>query len=228
MGHVAGQVTPQHLKRLLFVLILSNGLSVLLFLIRVVGSDGFRYWYMLWNLFLAWLPLLFAALLVPRLKRRRWLNWGNVVLVLLWLGFLPNSFYVLTDLIHLQSTGEINILFDAVLLFSFIFNGYVSGFLSVYMIHRALQRRLLPVDTHLIITGVFLLCGLAIYLGRALRWNTWDVLINPAGLLFDVSEGVFDPFSHPQLFVTTLTFFALLSVIYAVVYQFVEAVRASE
>jgi uncharacterized membrane protein len=211
--------------RVVFALIISNGLSVLLFVFRVVGARDFRYWYLFWNLLLAWLPLLFAWWLVKRLPRTRWLSTGNIILSLLWLGFLPNSFYLVSDLIHLQSTGEVSLLYDAVLFFSFIFNGYVSGFMSLYLVHRELIKRLERSTAHAIVGAVILLCSFAIYLGRNLRWNTWDVLVNPAGLLFDVSDRLINPIAHPQVVVTTLTFSLLIGTMYAVVWQLVRALR---
>lgn len=216
---------PEPARKLVLVLLLSNAVSAWLFVVRVITTGDYRYWYMLWNLFLGWLPLLFAALLVWRLRKQRWAKLWNVVLTLLWLGFLPNSFYLLTDLIHLQNTGEINLLFDIVLLFTFIFNGYIAGYMSVYLIHRELLKRRSYTWAHLAIALVFLACGFAIYLGRTLRWNTWDVLVNPAGLLFDVSDGIVNPLAHPQIVVTTGTFFILLCTTYAVLYQSIEVIR---
>jgi len=71
-----------------------------------------------------------------------------------------------------------------------------------------------------------LLCSFAMYLGRIFRLNTWDVLINPAGLLFDVSDQFVNPAQHPQFLTTTLLFFALLIGIYAVLWQVIKAVQA--
>lgn len=215
-------------RRLVLAFILSNLFSVALFFGRVAAAESTRYWFLLWNLFLGILPLVFAIMLAVRLRQRRWSEWSNVVLGLLWLGFLPNSFYLLSDLIHLKNTGEVSLLYDAVLFCSFIFNAYVAGFLSVYLVHIALQLRK---DTrryaHLVIGLVFLACGFAIYLGRYMRWNSWDVLVNPFGLLFDVSDNLINPLAHPQVIVTTLTFFGLLSTSYALLYQLVRVIQAS-
>lgn len=203
----------------------SNAVSLIFFALRVLGTGTFDYWYMSWNLLLAWAPVLFAWLLVRRLITNRWLEVGNSIFTLLWLGFLPNSFYILTDFMHLKNTGEINILFDIVMLFSFTVNGYIAGYLSVYMLHRELLKRKSARAACLLIAMVFLLCGFAIYLGRTLRWNTWDVVLNPFGLIFDVSEGLINPLLHPQMIVTTIIFFALLSVSYALIYGFTEVIR---
>lgn len=212
-------------RLVIYALLVSNGVSLLLYLIRVIGADDFRYWYLFWNLALAWLPLLFAWILVKRLKRTPWLSWLNILLTLAWLAFLPNSFYVVSDLIHLQSTGEVSLLYDAVLFFSFIFNGYVSGFASLYIVHRQLIKRLERMTAHTLIGGVILLSSFAIYLGRYLRWNTWDALVHPAGLLFDVSDRVINPIAHPQAVVTTGTFFLLIGSMYIVVWQLVRALK---
>jgi uncharacterized membrane protein len=53
-----------------------------------------------------------------------------------------------------------------------------------------------------------------------LRWNTWDVLTSPAGILFGVSDIVLHPFGHMLAFTTTLTFFVLLTSVYIVIWQF--------
>lgn len=215
-------MTPQ--RRLLYAIVLANGFSLALYVLRVAGTGSFRYWFMLWNLFLAWLPLLFAWLLSRSLRHGRWASAKNLIYTVGWLLFLPNSFYLVSDLIHLQTTGEINILFDAVLFFSFIVNGYLAGLWSVYLVHRQLKRRQDEASSIALIIAVFFLCGFAIYLGRTLRWNTWDVLINPAGILFDASEGIINPLSHPQVLVTTGSFFLLINAIYWVGYHLIQYV----
>lgn len=225
MSSIAKKFRSNRYSGVVLALLLSNSISLLFFAGRVAGGGSTRYWFLLWNLVLAWLPLLFAWLAVRRLGRTRVFNPLNVFLLLLWLGFLPNSFYLVSDLIHLHETGEINILYDAVMFASFIFNGFIAGYLSLYMIHRELLDRVARRRAHLAVAGVLLVCSFAIYVGRVLRWNTWDVLVNPAGLLFDMSEQVVNPLSHPQLFMTTITFFLLLGSIYAVVWHLVRALR---
>ncbi len=216
---------PQRYHRLLFVLCLLTGTSVGLYVLRVLGTHNIRYWFMLWNLFLAWLPLLFALWIRDQLMHTRWLSWQNVLLTVLWFSFLPNSFYIISDLVHLQSTGEILKLYDAALMMSFIANGLVLGYMSVYIVHHELMKRVKPLQAHFAIAGVFISCGFAIYLGRSLGWNSWDVLLNPAGLLFDVSERFIHPLIHIDAFVITAAFFMLLGGLYLVVYQLAHLLR---
>lgn len=205
-------------------LLLSNGVSLVLFILRTIATDTTQYWFMFWNLFLAWIPVLAAWILVKKLGTQRWSDPMPVLLTFLWLGFLPNSFYMMSDLIHLQSTGDIGVLFDTVFFLSFIWNGAVAGTLSIVWVHRAILRRSIAAWAPHLIGTVILLTSFAIYLGRSLRWNTWDVLVNPAGILFDVTERVINPLAHPQVFSTTLTFFALIGSMYLVVWNFVKLI----
>jgi uncharacterized membrane protein len=214
-------------KQFLLAMALATSMSLAFFTIRVFSTDTWRYWFLCWNLVLAWLPLMFAWLLQDSLKyRRRWLSGKPLIFTLLWLGFLPNSFYLISDLIHLRSTGEVSLLYDAVMFFSFIFNGLILGYTSVFIVQRQVRHKWGSGDTHAIMAGVLLLCSFAIYLGRNLRLNSWDVLINPAGLLFDVSDQFINPTAHPQVLTTTVMFFALLLGMYTVIWQVIRAVQA--
>jgi uncharacterized membrane protein len=205
-------------------LIVSNLVSVALFGLRIIATQSLDYWFLFWNLFLAWVPVLLAWLLIKSLKNRVWAEPLPVALTLLWLGFLPNSFYIMTDLIHLQSTGDIGVLYDAVFMLSFIWNGAVAGFLSMYWVHREILRRRSSQFAVSVMALVIGLTSFAIYLGRSLRWNTWDVLVNPAGVLFDVSERVINPLSHVQFLTTTGTFILLIGSMYYVIWTFVAAI----
>jgi uncharacterized membrane protein len=213
------------LRRLYYALLVSNGTSLLLFVLRSAESQTDRYWFLIWNLVLAWLPLGFAWWLVRRLKTTPWMGWQNVALSLLWLGFLPNSFYMLSDLIHLHETGEVSLLYDIVMFCSFIFNAYVAGFMSLMLMHAQLLKRTTYARAFGAVSGIMLLCSFAIYLGRTLRWNTWDVLVHPAGILFDVSDRVINPILHPEALVTTGTFFLLLLSMYMVIFECVRMAR---
>lgn len=212
-------------RRLVYALVATNGLSVLLFGLRLIGAENFRYWFMLWNLFLAWIAPLIAWWLARRLRHSSWATWQNVLLTVLWLGFLPNSFYMVSDLIHIQQTGEISIYFDTVLFTSFIFNGFIAGFVGMFLVHRHLAKRLSIRRTWLCIVGIFMLSSYAIYLGRVLRWNTWDALVQPAALLFDVSDNILNPLAHPQAFVVTVSFTLLITGFYVVAWEYIKAIR---
>ncbi len=206
-------------------LILSSLMCVVLFLVGVVINHSYGYTFMVWNLFLAWLPLLFMVWLRKMLKHKRWSSWQGIALSVLWLGFLPNSFYIVTDYIHLADVASTDILYDAVMLTAFVITGLVLGFASLYLFHMELRKRL-PMRTASRLIGlILLLCSFAIYLGRDLRWNTWDLFLNPAGILFDVSDRLISPTDHPQMYLTTISFFVLLGVCYMITLHVVQTVQ---
>ncbi len=212
-------------QRLIAALVASSFVSVGLYVTRAFQYETSHYIFLNWNLFLAWLPLVFAWWLYKWVQKNPWVSWQGAVLTILWLGFLPNSFYLLSDLIHLQTTLAPNVMYDTVMLLSFAWNGLVLGFFSLFLVHQLLIKRMQPRQAHFLATGVLLLCSFAIYLGRYLRWSTWDVLVNPAGILFDVSDRIINPEAHGQTFTTTITFFLLLSSMYLVLWQFVGVIR---
>jgi uncharacterized membrane protein len=210
-------------KRLGFSLAGASLVSVGFWIVAAVTQHRMHEVYLIWNLFLAWLPLLFAVLLARMLKRKAWSSWEGLLLTFLWLVFLPNSFYMVSDFIHLREVPESAVLYDAVMFASFIFCGATFGFLSLFLVHGQLRRRMSRRRTTATLGTILLLCSFAIYLGRNLRWNSWDILINPAGLLFDVSDRVLHPLAHRQTFSITLSFFVMLVTLYALVWQIIYA-----
>lgn len=190
-----------------------------LLVIRSLIFGTFTFWYLDWNLFLAWLPLVFAWLLVRYVRQHPWVSWQGGALTLLWLGFLPNSFYIVTDFMHLQEVTERTLLFDVVLMFLFSLAGYTVGFVSVIMVHKLMLTRINRASAARVVAGVFLACSFAIYLGRFLRWNTWDVITNPAGIILDVTDRIVNPVAHEQTFWVTILFFVLLCALYFVLWQ---------
>ena len=206
-------------------MLLASLAGAMLFGIRIIAYHSLDYWYLNWNLLLAWLPLLFAWGLTEYTRSHPWVSWKGAVLSLLWIGFLPNSFYLATDLVHLQYTSPSSILFDAILILLFTFTGFLLGFMSIYLVHSLLLRRLKENTAHWIIAGVLLLSSYAIYLGRFLRWNTWDVVTNPAGLIFDISDPLINPKAHHEAFSTTLLLFVFVGLLYVVIWQLIKAVQ---
>ncbi|HYH75852.1 MAG TPA: DUF1361 domain-containing protein, partial [Candidatus Saccharimonadales bacterium] len=126
--------------------------------------------------------------------------------------------YMISDFIHIKEAGRVDLLYDVVMFTSFIFNGVLLGFLSLYIVHRELLRRAAAQTVTMLIGLVLFLCSFAIYIGRELRWNSWDILVNPASLLFDVSDRILNPRQHPDVVTTTISFFVLLSTIYSVLW----------
>ena len=212
-------------KKLLKALGLLSGLCLAFYLVRVIVTGSWHFIFVPENLALAWLALIFGWVLVNRLKTSPWSSWQNVVLSILWLFFLPNAWYVLTDFVHVGASGEISQLYDIVMISSLVFAGFALGFTSLYMIHREFLRRRSVRWSHSVVAGIILLSSFAIYLGRDLRWSTWDVVTNPTGVILNVSDQVVDPFGHPRGINVTGLFFVLLGTLYLAMWLVLEPTK---
>ncbi|HVC36731.1 MAG TPA: DUF1361 domain-containing protein [Candidatus Dormibacteraeota bacterium] len=198
----------------ILALLVASLMSGALFLYQMVVNRNLAYSYLPWNLILAWLPFLFSLRLTQVLRTKLWSSWEALAWSGLWLVFVPNSFYMISDFIHLKEVPVANVLFAAVLFSSFIYTAVLLGLSSLFLVHQSLNKRLLPKLSAGIISGVLLLCSIAVYIGRDLRWNSWDVVVNPVGLLFDLSDRLLHPNAYPQMIVTISSFFILLSSMY--------------
>lgn len=212
----------------ILALAVSSLVSVGLFLYGAYRNQSWYNSYLVWNLFLAWLPLVFAIVLVARMRVKRWSSWEGLGLSVLWLVFLPNSFYMISDFIHLQDVPRVDILYDAVMFTSFIYTGVVLGFSSLYLVHLQLRRRLPAMMTTAWIAATLFVCSVAIFIGRDLRWNSWDILTNPGGLLFDVSYRIQHVADYPKMLLTIASFFILLSSMYGLIWRGAQLLRPTK
>lgn len=143
---------------------------------------------MLWNIFLAVLPLLLALGIRYREEARKRLP-GTLALGAVWLVFYPNGPYIITDFIHLNRARFFTETFrflpdvDAWLgllhLTVGIIAGCVAGQLSMYLVHGAVACRLGRAAGWCFVGIVSALSGFAICLGRFMRFNTWDLVARP-------------------------------------------------
>jgi len=193
--------------------------GVALFLIGVLRNQSIDYWYLPYNLALGVIPLLLSTWLVKLLRTRRWKNWLTVAVTGLWLLFLPNSFYIVTDFIHVVEYSRVDLVQDVVMLMQFSVVGLLLGFLSLYQVHKELLKRLSLKKAHLVILAVLLLSSFAVYVGRDLRWNSWDVVTQPVGLFGDILVRLVHPFAYPEMWSIMLSFFVMLSSLYLVGWQ---------
>ena len=213
-------------KRYLRSLGIMSGLCLALLLVRIIISGASGYWFIAENLALAWISLAIGLLLLGQLQRKSWLSWQNLVLSFLWLSFLPNTWYVLTDFIHLNPVSETNQIYDIVLISTLAFTGLGIGFYSLYLVHKELLKRLSTYKSALCVAIVILLSSFAIYLGRDLRWTTWNVVTNPSGIIINVSDRILHPFAHPTSFTVTGIFFVLISVMYYAIWQAIRPIKS--
>ncbi len=169
--------------------------------------------FLAWNLFLAAVPLVASTALV-RLDAR-----GAPRLVLLglgavWLAFLPNAPYILTDLVHLGTRPPVPFWYDLGLLLSGAGVGLLSGYVSLADVQGVIARRWGTARGWMASVGVLFLCAFGVYLGRVLRWNSWDVLTAPTHLARDIASLALDPRQSPSLIVMTVVFGGMLTLGY--------------
>ncbi len=205
----------------MLVLGFASAISLGLWAVGAIDNHSYAYWYLMWNLLLAWLPILLAGWLIIVLRKRPWLNWRPLLLTALWLGFLPNSFYLVTDFIHLQDYVRVDVLYDTTMFESFVINGLLLGYLSLYLVHMQLLKRVKARTALWLISLTLLVCSFAIYLGRDLRLSSWDLLVNPASVIFSITNPIIDPGAHVDAFTLTLTAFVFLATFYFVVWRLV-------
>jgi uncharacterized membrane protein len=185
-------------------------------------SHTYHYWFLLWNLVLAWVPFVFAAIAFSLAARRRAALWVFVLLAaLVWLAFFPNAPYILTDFLHLGSMGDIVPgWYDVLMLYWFAWTGLMLGVVSLYLMHEIVSRGAGVVAGWVFVVAVAGLGSVGIYLGRFLRWNSWDLVRRPGPLANELLGRVTDPHSQPRILGFTVLFALLFLFIYVAVYIF--------
>lgn len=188
----------QNVKISLLILVLFTADFGAGLLLRKLGLDLNLRW-LFWNMLLALIPLFFALPAYCLAEKRK--HWGpiSLLLALAWLVFMPNACYMITDLIHLESSGligpggvylmNLGEWIKLIYLVAGIFLALFAGLFSTSLIHQAVKSRKWPVANFAWISVVSLLCGYGVYIGRFLRLNTWDIL-KPKELLIVLFQNV--------------------------------------
>jgi len=182
-------------------------------LFRFVYTDTKVFLFLNWNLFLAFIPWALTSLVIikPKFQKSRL---TLIVLLGSWLLFFPNAPYILTDLFHLRLKSSMPIWFDLILILSFAWTGLLFGFLSLWDIEKLLQNFMKRTYV-IIISAVLLFIGsFGIYVGRFLRWNSWDILTEPFKLMYDIGDRFINPFEHPRTWGMTIFMGLFLNMIY--------------
>jgi len=158
---------------------------LILILLRVKFTQSITYMFLIWNLFLAGIPYA-----ISQLTRRSHRINKHILLLLgtlsLWLLFLPNAPYIITDLIHLNHLNSSLIWFDALLIFLFAANGLLLAILSMDDIYTVLKEKWNIIVATFSMILISFLTGFGIYLGRYLRWNSWELFTQPNHLFQDI------------------------------------------
>jgi uncharacterized membrane protein len=206
------------IKKITQTLILLSLVAIFFDLVRLGLHRAGNPWYLIWNLFLAWIPYIISICFI---KKDTTLN-RFIPFFILWLLFFPNAPYLVTDVLHLVSSAPSFLWYDGLLFFFFGWVGLFLGLLSLLQIHQYLKMHFRILFSELSIFAICFISSFGIYLGRFERWNSWDIFLNPLGLAKH-SINLSANFIHldtPFLFVLVFTVFMYLA--YRAVYVLIE------
>lgn len=199
-------------------IILPLAFTYLLLAARIIITGGLTYIFLAWNLFLAIIPYAISQSVDPGISRKRWKEFA---LLGLWLLFLPNAPYIITDLLHLKHQPPVPYWYDVLLLFSAALNGLILAFASLLTVEQFLTRLFNKRVSGFVILCSFFLCAFGIYAGRWLRWNSWDIFLNPGEMAGDILDRLLNPFAHIRTWAVTLLFGSFLYITYFAVKNFI-------
>lgn len=203
------------------ILIAFFGLIVAMIAVRFYCSGGHGFIFLVWNLFLAWIPFAVSAYFKRMIAAP---NWQQALMLIVWFIFYPNAFYMVTDLIHLDLDTNIPKWFDAVLLFTSSIVALIMGFVSLLRLEYYLTFKMKTIFVHVVMAGVIFMGSFGVYLGRFLRWNSWDVLQNPMRLMGSIAVRILNPVSYWQTWGITL----LLTALFYLLFVSVKAIKVSD
>jgi uncharacterized membrane protein len=203
------------------LLIFASFISVMLEKVhaRINGSDNYSF--LVFNLGLAWIPFTSAVLAYITRRNRITFYMFMPICTLIWLVFFPNAPYLLTDFQHLAFTnGNVPLWFDVIILIWFAWTGLLLGIASLYLMQEIITATFNPLLGWVFAISVTILSSLGIFLGRFLRWNSWDLLHDPIPIAKDMFAIVRHPITNLPTYVFTILFTLLFLFIYLTIHLF--------
>lgn len=178
--------------------------------LEMIYCPSMQFLFLVWNLILAWTPLLITFALGDQ-KRS---SWVVGIAAVVWLLFFPNAPYLITDLIHLRPRAFIPLWYDAFLLFTYAYLGIWLAISALKKIKTQLTFHFNQTLSRIFVCLTLFLTGLGIYLGRIERWNSWDLFTRPGDLLKSVAQLLSNPTDNPQAYLMMGVFSVLMSLFY--------------
>ncbi|MBK8848278.1 MAG: DUF1361 domain-containing protein [Bacteroidetes bacterium] len=209
-----------HVRLIHFSLLLLCAASCLFAVIRCIYSDSYTILFMIWNLFLAYLPFMFSRLMYTGHHKLL-----HIFYFTLWLLFLPNAPYMITDIVHLKQIRLNEFFwFDVSFYFLFAITGVLLGLVSMLTMHRYMHQFYKRRVTWPAILVLHILCAYGVYLGRIERYNSWDLFTKPVVLFKDIINDILHPLQNEQALGFTMVGMLLLMMCYF----FMAAMRCPE
>lgn len=211
-------------RRLAILAVLAALSAVVLAMVAVrvsyTGTDAYAN--LVWNLFLAWVPLALGLAVYDGARRGMRGAW-LLALGGLWLLFLPNAPYLMTDLKYLRLIDGAPFWFDAVMASTAAFTGVALGSISLVLVHSAARRYFSALRVWIGVWAVLGLSSVGVFLGRVQRFNSWDIFTDPQPILADLAKGLSNPLDYPKLVAATVIFSGFLLGTYVVFYALARA-----
>ena len=172
-------------------MLFATGVCLFLVGLRIVSAnglhDGFRrHAGLIWNLFLAWLPFLFALLASEEWNRKSKRHWRFLSFAAGWLLFAPNAPYIFTDMVHISAMFTKHYWVDLVMILSCGLTGLMLWFVALYLMQALVVERYGGVAGWTFVVAEAGLSSVGIYLGRFSRLNSWDAVTKPG----EVYQGI--------------------------------------
>ena len=197
-----------------YPLLFCSVVSLCVLAVRFYISKSHAYGFLIWNLFLAWIP--FACAIWVAVLDKVWpaTRWMLVAPSCMWLLFFPNAPYIVTDFIHLQRIEPLAMWFDISLLMLFAWTGCFLGVSSLAMMQSVVRRRIGRLWSWIFVVMTLGLSGVGIYMGRFLRFNSWDLLLRPGHLLGNIVDALANPMAHQRAIGVSMLFSLFMLVCY--------------
>jgi uncharacterized membrane protein len=196
------------------VLILLSTFSILLLLFRIKLTQSHYFLFLVWNLFLAGIPYAITSYLTT-LKHINTLS--LLVICSVWLVFLPNAPYIITDLFHLRYSSAHLVWLDTLIIIVFAITGLILFYKSVLSMESIIKTYVEKRVVAFMLPVLFTLVGFGVYLGRFLRFNSWEIINKPWIILTTILEILTQPRTHSAAWLFTICFGLFLGVFYYVI-----------
>lgn len=199
----------QNKFKTLSLIIVALTFSVFILMVRIKLNKSFFFLFLIWNVFLAIIPYAITMYLNTKQNHNKLkLSFWFIV----WLAFLPNAPYIVTDLIHIRIGNKALLWVDILVVLSFALSGLLLFFLSILDMQDIISKNFRRIPFDKVTTLILFLCGFGVYLGRFLRYNSWEILSQPHILITDVINILLSPFQHIDAWLFTIGFGTFLAV----------------
>jgi uncharacterized membrane protein len=208
---------PINRFRILCTLGLMSASAVGLFILKALLMHDFWMLGINWNLFLAWVPIIIVMWLEKKVAINALQKWEALIVSTLWLLFFPNAPYIITDLVHLYPATGNKYWHYQIMIFSYAFVSLACGLLSLYWIQKVWTKVFSETWSFWAVIGAIILSGYGVFLGRIVRFNSWDFFTHPFSLL----KYILFSFKNITAIMMTIEFSVFIGLAYLMFYSLI-------